>query len=196
MSAADKGKLDGLNTAKVVTAAGGNLNNYTTAGLYYFSADYTPSNIPAGVNGLLEVKQMKPNFVKQIWHRHGTVNNNDYETYIRSYVEGTWSVWRRYAMVNDLGMVCYQGSGTSVTKALPSDKTKCLIIASYAKSTGSDCCSYVLTGLSSSMTAVPTPSPLFTSPNLTLLYTITSNGTMTLYVNGNATFNYTMIYFA
>lgn len=194
MSAADKTKLDGLNTVKAVTAAGANLNNYTAAGLYYFSADYTPSNIPVGVNGLLEVKPMKPNIVKQIWYRHGTVNSNDYETYIRSGVEGTWSTWRRYATVNDLGMVCYQGtlSSGTVTKSLPSGKTQCLLIASKATSGGIECGAYVFTNLSGSMTAV-SHKQLWSSGSFTFLCSISAAGAITLETSGT---NYTMIYFA
>ena len=35
-----------------VTKANTDLNDYTTDGEYYFSPDYTPTNIPAGVNRL------------------------------------------------------------------------------------------------------------------------------------------------
>ncbi|MCM1307590.1 MAG: pyocin knob domain-containing protein [Butyrivibrio sp.] len=89
--------------------------------------------------------------------------------------------------------VCYQGSGTSVTKALPAGKTKCLIIAYWAESSGISCGSYIMTGLSSNMTAVTTGTPLISSGGPTLLYTVTSAGAITLHPNKS--FNYTMIYF-
>ncbi len=90
--------------------------------------------------------------------------------------------------------VCYQGSGDSVTKALPTGKRKCLIIAYWPESNGISCGSYILTGLSSNMTAVKNPTQLFSSGGPTLLYTITSAGAITLYPSKS--FHYTMIYFA
>lgn len=90
--------------------------------------------------------------------------------------------------------VCYQGSGSSVTKSLPSGKTKCLIIAQWSESSGISCGAYVLTGLSSNMTAVTTPKVLFSSGGPTLLYMITSAGAITLQPSKD--FTYTMIYFA
>lgn len=89
--------------------------------------------------------------------------------------------------------VCYQGrldSGT-VTKALPSGKTKCLIIASKATSNGMDCGAHVLTGLSGSMSAV-SHSPLWSSGGFTLLHSISAAGAITLETPG---IDYTMIYF-
>lgn len=74
-----------------------NLNDYTTEGRYYFYA--APTNIPAGVNGFLEVFAASNGAVKQIWYRHGTPNTNDYETYVRTY-SGSWSNWKKFNMIN------------------------------------------------------------------------------------------------
>ena len=91
---------DRLNKAINVNTAGTNLNDYKSDGEFYFGTDYTPTNIPAGVNGWLRVitgKQGNDNVVKQIWYRHGTPNSNDYETYVRTFSGNTWSNWSRYA---------------------------------------------------------------------------------------------------
>ena len=77
------------------------LNDYKTSGIYYFRSDYvTPTNIPAGSNGILFVIASHSNtttgkVVKQVWMRHGTNNSNDYHTYLRSYNGSSWSDWHR-----------------------------------------------------------------------------------------------------
>ena len=38
-----------------VTTAGENLDDYTKTGVYYFSSNHTPVNVPSGVNGWLVV---------------------------------------------------------------------------------------------------------------------------------------------
>lgn len=45
-------KLNKLDRVVIVTTANTDLNNYKTDGEFYFSADYIPTNIPAGVNRL------------------------------------------------------------------------------------------------------------------------------------------------
>lgn len=100
--------------------------------------------------------------------------------------------------LSNMPIVCYQGSpdGSSITKALPAGKTKCLIIMHWGSSSGINCGAYILTGLSSNMTAVTTQSTLLGSGAVHLLYTVTSAGTLTLYPTPNTNCNYTMIYFA
>ncbi len=71
------------------------LNDYKTGGLYFFGSAYTPINIPAGVNGWLEVMEGLSGWVKQIWYRLGTNNSNDYQTYVRTLNGSVWSNWRR-----------------------------------------------------------------------------------------------------
>ena len=84
---------------KYITTANTNLNDYTTDGIYFFDADYTPTNIPAGVNGWLQVLTMGETdntnkFIKQIWYRAGTPNSNGFETYIRTRsLDGVWGNW-------------------------------------------------------------------------------------------------------
>ncbi len=73
----------------------GNLNNYKTAGVYYFSSSYTPTNIPEGVNGWLMVLTYGSTAIKQLWFRHGTVDTNDFHIFVRTYASSTWSEWRR-----------------------------------------------------------------------------------------------------
>jgi len=102
--------INNLNNQKVnkvinITSTGTNLNDYKQEGEYYFGVDYTPTNIPTGVNGWLKVitgNQQGYNIVKQIWYRHGTPNNNDYETYIRIFSSNIWSDWKRFAIQSDV----------------------------------------------------------------------------------------------
>lgn len=81
-----------------VTERNTDLNNYTSTGVYYFNEDSTPLNAPSEVvDGWLSVLAVSPNTVKQIWYRTGTVNENDFETYVRTY-NGSWSNWDRYLL--------------------------------------------------------------------------------------------------
>jgi hypothetical protein len=109
----DQTAINGTNLNKLiqetdtVTATGEDLNNYVKPGTFFFDSEATPLNIPTGNNGYLEVIQGNRNNdtigVKQIWHRHGTVNNNDYQTFERTFSNGTWSDWQQYAMLNKKG---------------------------------------------------------------------------------------------
>lgn len=85
-----------------VTAENTNLNDYLETGIYYFDANKIPVNIPAGVNGWLQVIKGNGNFVKQIWYRLGTENVNDFETYVRTKCS-SWSNWKKYEIVDDTG---------------------------------------------------------------------------------------------
>lgn len=121
-----------LEKTVVVTATSQNLDNYKTEGRYYFDAGNTPTNIPAGVNGILEVLTAPNGMVKQIWYRHGTPNSNDYETYVRTFSSDTWSSWKRYAMVGADDIICRLvtatfaettttgNSSVSITASIPS----------------------------------------------------------------------------
>lgn len=86
-----------LHDTNMVNEANTDLNDYLTTGYYFFGADYTPVNIPAGVNGWLEVIGSTSDRIKQIWYRCGTVDSNDFMTYTRTYIAGTWSSWSRLA---------------------------------------------------------------------------------------------------
>lgn len=78
-----------------VTTAGTDLNDYTEDGFYFFpNSDYTPANIPVGVNGwLLVMGGGRYDFTKQLWWRAGTPDSNDYQCYQRMYYNGRWSAW-------------------------------------------------------------------------------------------------------
>lgn len=103
----DNAKLE--KTINVSNPGTKNLNDYTTEGRYYFGS--APTNIPAGVNGFLEVFVASNGAVKQIWYRHGTANTNDYETYVRTY-SNDWSNWKRYAMVGADDIICRSVTAT------------------------------------------------------------------------------------
>lgn len=101
--------IDNLNNQKVnkvinITSTGTNLNDYKTEGIYYFSPNYTPTNIPIGVNGWLKVIPGNDGtlIVKQIWYRHGTPNSNDYETYVRTFSSNIWSNWKMIGMQSSI----------------------------------------------------------------------------------------------
>lgn len=75
-----------------------NLNDFTENGYYYFVAGHTYTNIPIGGNGWLEVINTgNTSGIKQIWYRDGTLNTNDYQTFVRTYSGGTWSNWANFA---------------------------------------------------------------------------------------------------
>ena len=194
MSAGDKVRLDKMGFPTVINTAGKKAKECTAPGTYYFSSAYTPVDAPPGVvNGLLVSYQMNTNMYKQLWYRIGTLNTNDHEIYVRTFNED-WSSWKRILTETDTP-VCYQGyfSSGTVTKTLPTGKTKCLLIASKASTThGLECGASVITGLSNSMTAV-SHGVLWTSPNFTMLHSISAAGAITLETSG---INYTMIYFA
>lgn len=82
-------------TAKI-TSGTHDMNTYTNSGFYSFSSSVTLANAPTG-NGYLSVMTLgsTASNVKQIWYNNGTVNSNDFETYIRTMVNGTWSDWTR-----------------------------------------------------------------------------------------------------
>ena len=55
--------------------------------------------VQCGVNGWLKVmKGSSLNVVKQLWYRQGTVNSNDFNTYVRTRSSGVWSDWKRFSM--------------------------------------------------------------------------------------------------
>lgn len=98
---------------RTITIENTDLDDYLEDGLYYFSQNYTPINIPAGVNGWLQVFKCNiTNVIKQIWYRHGTVNSNDFEIFVRTKSGSNgWSNWQRLTVENDL----YYKSGDSTT---------------------------------------------------------------------------------
>lgn len=85
-----------------ITASGKNLDDYTTAGWYYFKE--APTGAPSGINGWLQVMTAPGlSIVKQVWYRYGTPGTNDYNTWVRTRnTDGTtWGKWWRYAVIND-----------------------------------------------------------------------------------------------
>lgn len=82
-----------------VTTANEDLDNYITAGIYSFAAAYQPVNRPEGTsNGWLVVIPWNASAtvgtVKQFWLRHGTINSNDFNIYVRTKTgDSGWSTW-------------------------------------------------------------------------------------------------------
>ena len=86
----------------LVNTTGTDLNDYREAGIYYFTSNYTPTNIPVGVNGwLMVLKPPGDAHVKQLWFRQGTNGTNDFDTYIRQYSASAWSSWTKLLTAND-----------------------------------------------------------------------------------------------
>lgn len=87
--------LNSLSNSIIVSQTGTDLNDYTTAGTYYFDGSHTPTHIPTGlVNGWLQVLDSGSTTIKQIWYRQGTNNDNDFETYVRTKnSSGSWGKW-------------------------------------------------------------------------------------------------------
>lgn len=90
-----------------ITETGENLDDYTEEGRYFFASEYTPINIPEGVNGWLEVLKESTNWIKQTWYRAGTKNANDYMTWVRTKINGSWSEWKRYLVDIDILNLIY-----------------------------------------------------------------------------------------
>lgn len=87
---------------------GSDLNNYKQSGIWYFNSSHTPVNLPTGcVNGWLVVLRADSGAIKQIWLRYGTLNTNDFSTYVRTSNGTTWSAWRRFA---ENPVVLFEGS--------------------------------------------------------------------------------------
>lgn len=87
-----------------IADSGENLDNYTTAGWYYFRN--SPTNIPGGSNGWLHVMTAPTlAIVKQVFYRYGTPSSNDYQTWVRTKNTasngGTWGKWWRYAVIDE-----------------------------------------------------------------------------------------------
>ena len=103
-----------------VATAGTDLDDYKTAGIFYFSENFTPANIPVGVNGYLIVITAEgygtaaTTTVKQIWMRVGTLLTTSMMNYYRSWANGSgWSVWQRMLNVGYNGTDFAVGSATS-----------------------------------------------------------------------------------
>lgn len=102
----------------LVTTNNTDLNDYIEEGTYFFNSSYTPKNIPAGVNGWLEVFKGSDNWVKQLWYRAGTNNDNDYNTYVRT-KNGASSEWSKWKRMQAGDIVLYENnSGTAGTVTL------------------------------------------------------------------------------
>lgn len=85
-----------------VNTAGQSLDTYRTQGIWFFSANYTPSGAPDGnANGWLVVLP-SGGAIKQIWYRRGTAGTNDFNTYVRMYDGSSWSTWVRLYTTADL----------------------------------------------------------------------------------------------
>jgi hypothetical protein len=141
--------LEGATGVTVVTEAGTNLNDYTKPGWYYFESSYTPTNIPAGSNGWLQVIDTPDHvnsWIKQIWYRSGTPGTNDQQTFVRTKLNNNaWGAWAQYYTNRDITLtynvyrtlaeIGLSGQVTTqqVFEALP---TKSCII--FSNSAGSD----------------------------------------------------------
>lgn len=76
-----------------------NLNDYKTQGIYLFTLDFTPLNVPEGNgNGWLIViaKPTTTSFIKQLWLRAGTINSHDHQIFVRTNLGNAWSDWQRF----------------------------------------------------------------------------------------------------
>ncbi len=93
--------LNKIGKTIIVTETDTDLNDYVEEGIYFFETDYTPVNVPSNVgNGWLHVMSGTGQYgtrIKQIWYRAGTVNTNDFETYVRTRnVSEEWSNWQQF----------------------------------------------------------------------------------------------------
>lgn len=78
-------------------------NTIINPGFYYATTTTSTdgfTNAPSDVvNGIIQVMRFGT-LIKQIWYRQGTINTNDYYTYIRSSSDtgSTWSNWKKFSI--------------------------------------------------------------------------------------------------
>lgn len=108
---------------QAITTAGTDLNDYTATGIYFFSSDYTPANIPGGSNGwLIVLNQNEADsgvHVKQLWLRSGTAGSNDHQTWVRTKTSiggtPTWGSWNK--LITSMDTIAIVNGGTGATTA-------------------------------------------------------------------------------
>ena len=103
------------NSVITVASTGTDLNDYKEFGWYYFDGNHTPTNVPAGVNGWLQVITTSGTAVKQIWYRMGTINSNDYQTFVRTFNGTNWGDWKQIRMEFDVLPISKGGTGATTT---------------------------------------------------------------------------------
>lgn len=104
----------GIYRIHAVTASGEDLDNYTTEGMYHFNASNTPANIPIGVNGWLAVIPYDDQITKQLWFRHGTINSNDFQTFVRTKIGGVWGGWKSVLTSSSISHVRTNSSSVTI----------------------------------------------------------------------------------
>lgn len=109
---------------KAVTTSETDLNDYTEEGWYFFSSSYTPTNIPSGSNGWLQVAR-GGTLCKQLWYRMGTPGSNDYQTFVRTYNGTDWGAWERYVVESDMDRLLNLDFITDDAHMIASDDDLC-----------------------------------------------------------------------
>ena len=80
--------------SNIYTSGTVDLNDFTKTGFYSFTSGLTTiTNVPVGSNGYVIVMNGGGSNAKQIWFRQGTIDTNDYNTYIRTKSSAGWSSW-------------------------------------------------------------------------------------------------------
>lgn len=84
-----------VDTTTWITSGTANLNDYTTPGIYYFSASVTLSNVPnsADHGWLVVFANQTGSAVRQIWHRAGSNATAYKDIFVREYSSSTWRSW-------------------------------------------------------------------------------------------------------
>ena len=101
-----------------ITSGTHDLNDYKTAGLYYFSTGATLSNQPnSAVNGWLTVYADGSGNVKQVWQRHGSNPTTFRDFYMRLYTAGAWGSWARILEDSYLPLSVANGGTGSASSA-------------------------------------------------------------------------------
>lgn len=90
-----------------ITSGTHDLNDYKTAGVYYFSAGAPLSNAPnSALDGWLTVYQSSDGACKQVWQREGSNPKNFKDFYMRLYYESAWGDW--FAITDGNGVIRYK----------------------------------------------------------------------------------------
>lgn len=98
-----------------ITSGEHDLNDYTTAGLYYFKSDTTLTNSPfASADGWLTVYvSSNGTYIKQVFQREGTLSSTYKGFYLRLCGNGTWSAWSK--VTPDLPLAISDGGTGAAT---------------------------------------------------------------------------------
>ena len=89
---------NGISAEQNIEEENTDLNDYVKKGTYFFSADYTPNNIPKSTSGTLITQGNETSGLQQIW----ICGDTNPEIFVRKYSSSGWSAWESILGQNSL----------------------------------------------------------------------------------------------